>query len=106
MMFGLLPAQRNAITAASPESTFFEVYVSVSYTKSFRKSFPNLKLIEVPTDALDLIIAFNRFDDTARSWEYEDWQQWVVKKVKMKEGEDVEVKFEQGSEFEPAKDHS
>jgi len=98
LLSSLLPAQRNAITAMAPASPFFESYISDpdSHRKAFRRSFPNLERIVVPSDALELIIVFNKSGGKDRTgWTTENWQQWVVERVEKTEGEDIKVVFDE-----------
>ncbi|KAH7076356.1 hypothetical protein BKA63DRAFT_564750 [Paraphoma chrysanthemicola] len=95
----LLPAQKNAIRSVMPQFIFFERYVACEYGDVYKRSFkaiiPHLKRVEVPKDAIRLIKTFNGSRvDPARSWTVEKWQQWVVEQVQKKEGDDIDVVFE------------
>ncbi|KAH7069369.1 hypothetical protein FB567DRAFT_598974 [Paraphoma chrysanthemicola] len=95
----LLPAQKNAIRSVMPQSIFFERYVAYKdsdvHKNTFRATLPHLRRVEVPEDALSLITTFNGSTiDPARSWTLEMWQKWVDEQVKKKEGDDIEVVFE------------
>jgi hypothetical protein len=99
VLMAILPAQRDAITSVVPESIFFEIYVTNKPVKPLRTTFPNLKRIEVPSGSLELIISFQRYSDPAkRMWTKEQWSSWVVNEVKEKEGDDVEIVFEDNEE--------
>jgi hypothetical protein len=94
IFLNLLPAQRKAITAATPHSIFFEAYINCGDEEPLRKTLPNLKRVEVSNDAISLIMAFRRNDNATRTFTEQDWQASVVEKVKMREGDDIEVVFE------------
>jgi hypothetical protein len=99
IMKALLPAQRDAVASVVPESIFFEIYVTNKPIQSLRTTFPNLKRIEVPSGSLELIGSFQRYSDPAkRTWTREQWSSWVVEGVKEKEGNDIEVVFEDDEE--------
>ncbi|KAF1840370.1 uncharacterized protein K460DRAFT_410962 [Cucurbitaria berberidis CBS 394.84] len=92
-MARLLPGQKSAITSVVLESVMFEGYVANISVGSLRLTLPNLKRIEVPRNALSLVMVFNRAVDPTGLWTSAQWREWVVGEVKKKEGNDIEVSF-------------
>jgi hypothetical protein len=99
-MEALLPGQREAITTLMPETHFFEAYVQDLYRKPLIQMFPNLNRIEVPGDALRLILMFDR-SIVAGSRTSKEWETFFAQKIKEKEGGRVQVTFHEEQDQVP-----
>jgi hypothetical protein len=93
---GLVPAaKREAITSVGLHF-FLEEYLLERRkypNKSLRKFFPNLKSIEIINDIYWIVHWPDQYPDTENVRTQKEWREWVVRKLKEKEGDDIEIKL-------------
>jgi hypothetical protein len=90
----ILPVMREAITSVGLSGLIDDYFLdSRDYPyQSLRKYFPNCKSFEVIGD-IEGITDFEELYVTTEDPEELSWREWVVWKLKQREGDDIEVKL-------------
>jgi hypothetical protein len=92
----LLPAQHDAITVIAPTDEFLDDYICHTYKKSMKEAFPNLEFMEVTASALRRVMCHGRACQGTDDLEtQQEWQDRVIGRIEEKEGEDIEIEFEE-----------
>lgn len=93
----LIPAHRNAVIAIELDQSAFASYISYPELK-LKEIFPGLKKIYARKDihSHDLDFQFAKCSKGS-GWNYEERMNWMQKKVKERDGEDVKLLFEHSS---------
>jgi hypothetical protein len=98
----LLPVQRRAITAVVPTTSFFLSYLLGN--RLLRDILPNLKCVEFTTGIFwSAVYYMDRYRVASKAYRFyssEAMQEWIIETIQIREGDDIEVKFEKETELE------
>jgi hypothetical protein len=90
----LLPTQRDAITAIAPTEEFLDDYICGTYKKSMKDTFPNLEFIEVTESAFSRVRCYGTICRGTEDFSTpEEWEEWEIRRIQKKEGDDIEIEF-------------